>query len=323
MPLLDHLHSQIKHQGTQGGNFDLPDSSYLLGFDEEKLKALPIKSYIRRLWLPFESGKGDLPKLYLEHHAKELASHVSATVKDIADQPDGVNNELEHPNFTYDEDRTRPYKFLEEQAEHLLVTLDYGNILWGDRKYCTVPLCNAKIEAGYETPPKWPQDRDRILLAVRQWLAAQLQVANLKPREKLVPQVVSPEDPHQRRAELAALSASLTRGARPHVYVPVHHQHMLVHYQHHHQHMAVHHQHMAVHHQHMLVHHQYAALELLHQPPAPLAEALSASLLRDAVQVLDRLRRGNTTSIPTRADRARDHVFMEAPLKLKPSLMCR
>ncbi|KAF3036748.1 hypothetical protein E8E11_006095 [Didymella keratinophila] len=211
MPRLPTLHSYVKalrEEGRRGMLADDPSLDYLLGFEKDKVESRPAKTYIRRLWLAFESSKkSPLPQLFFDVEAERFAKEVEAWVSDLAKDEDRLAVEIAKDPVVLDE-KTKEIRsaFLEDIARTMLVTRGWGDQLWGHRRFCTSPLKNEKRELGDDKPPEWPRDQDFIIQSVRYWLAARLQDKLRNPRQATkIPRVECPEDPDQERVSLAAM----------------------------------------------------------------------------------------------------------------------
>jgi hypothetical protein len=165
MPRCPALHSYLKTQaeeGRQGVLADDLDAHYLLGFEGDKVESLPVKTYIRRLWLAFQSSeKSSMPRHFLDPEAETFAKEVEARVSDFVKNEDRLALEVKKNRIVLDE-KTQETRsaFLEDAALTILVTREWGDRLWGRRTFCRTPLANAKREPGDDGPPGWPQDRD-------------------------------------------------------------------------------------------------------------------------------------------------------------------
>ncbi|UPX12712.1 uncharacterized protein EKO05_0003251 [Ascochyta rabiei] len=213
MPLLNELHRYIKKRPLRPPADD-PGLGYLLGFDIEEEKRQPIKTYIRQLWLAFQSGPGSMPRCFLDDKSTEFSKEIDEWVSDYANDPNLLAEEVAKDPVVVDR-RTTPIQirsaFMEDTAHTLLVTRDWGEQLWGHRKYCVAPLANAKAKKGEESPA-WPRDRETISMAVRRWIAARLQEKLNNPVErKWIPRVPCPENPAERRESIAARFAEIER----------------------------------------------------------------------------------------------------------------
>ncbi|KAJ8117521.1 hypothetical protein OPT61_g1282 [Boeremia exigua] len=226
MPLYHGLRKFVTEQDevVRSGAFDLDSQSrYLLGFDKEGEKALPLKRYIRRLWLAFQSGKSLHPKYFFDKMAEDFSKEINELANGLAKDPLKLSAELWKDALDLVGESCRERGFLEEVVDTLLITRRWGDALWGDRRFSNAVLFNAKPEPGHDTPPGVAKRQGsvslvppkvstetltvspRISLAVRQWLAADIQERILrKQRDKDVPRVDAP-DPKQRRISLAAM----------------------------------------------------------------------------------------------------------------------
>jgi hypothetical protein len=149
-----------KQKGNSGILADDPDANYLLGFEQDQVEPLPIKTYIRRLWLPFQSGKSPVPKCLFNPAAEKLSVEIGVWVSDYFQNKDKLTVELEKDRIKDAQTGRTRSAFLEEAARWLLFEREYGDILWGSRMNSAYPLQNTKREPGDEQPPKWPQDQD-------------------------------------------------------------------------------------------------------------------------------------------------------------------
>ncbi|KAF3025445.1 hypothetical protein E8E11_004280 [Didymella keratinophila] len=165
MPRCPTLHSYVKAQtkkGRRGILADDPSVHYLLGFEKDNVDSLPVKMYIRRLWLAFESSKhSSVPRCFLDPRAERFSKEVEACVSDFVEDEDRLMSEIAKDPLVVDE-KTKETRsaFLEDTARALLVTGEWGDHLWGSRTFCRNPLVNAKREPGDNEPPEWPRDED-------------------------------------------------------------------------------------------------------------------------------------------------------------------
>ncbi len=164
MPLYQDLRKYLSEQDdiTLSGAFDLtPDSSFLLGFEKERVESLPTKQYIRRLWLAFDSGKGTLPRSFIDPLAQTFSNEINKCVNSFVNNPIKLAAELTRDAVEIADEVQRDCGFLEGIADVLLVKEAWGDHLWGSRKYARTDLFTSRIESGYETAPVWPKDKDR------------------------------------------------------------------------------------------------------------------------------------------------------------------
>jgi hypothetical protein len=165
MPRLPTLHSYVKalrEEGRRGIRADDPSVHYLLGFEKDNVESLSVKTYIRRLWLAFQSSKqSSIPKCFFDPEADRFAKEVEAWVSDFVSDEDRLASEIAKDPLVVDE-KTKETRsaFLEDTARALLVTRKWGDHLWGSRTFCRNPLVNAKREPGDDEPPEWPRDQD-------------------------------------------------------------------------------------------------------------------------------------------------------------------
>ncbi|KAF3031153.1 hypothetical protein E8E11_010459 [Didymella keratinophila] len=159
------LHSYVKarrEEGRQGSLADDPSVQYLLGFAKDNVESRPVKTYIRRLWLAFQSSKrSSMPRCFLDPVAETFSKEVEAWVSDFVEDEDRLASEIAKDPLVVDE-KTKETRsaFLEDTARTLLVTRGWGDYLWGSRTFCRNPLANAKREPGDDKPPEWPRDQD-------------------------------------------------------------------------------------------------------------------------------------------------------------------
>ena len=159
MPLNTGLRQYLR--GQEGVATGDPEAAYLLGFEREKVEPLPVKTYIRRLWLAFQSSRRLTSKCFLDPMAEQFSKELGSWVSDFANNPDMLARELtKEPRLIWDKETEHQQStFLEDTAHTLLVTRDWGEHLWGHRRECRSPLANEKREPGDEKPPRWPQDK--------------------------------------------------------------------------------------------------------------------------------------------------------------------
>jgi hypothetical protein len=165
MPRLPTLHSYVKalrEEGRRGMLADDLSLDLLLGFEKDNVEARRVKTYIRRLWLAFESSKkSPLPQLFFDVEAEKFAKEIEAWVSDLVKDEDRLAVEIAKDPVVLDA-KTKEIRsaFLENIARTMLVTRGWGNQLWGHRRFCTSPLANEKRELGDDKPPEWPRDLD-------------------------------------------------------------------------------------------------------------------------------------------------------------------
>jgi hypothetical protein len=156
-----HGWTKLQNENRKLGIFaDDPDADCLLGFEQDQVERLPIKTYIRRLWLPFQSSKSPVPKCLFNPAAEELSVEIGVWVSDYFQNKDKLTAELEKDRIKDAQTGSTRSAFLEEAAKSLLFDREYGDILWGCRMNSAYPLQNTKREPGDEQPPKWPKDQD-------------------------------------------------------------------------------------------------------------------------------------------------------------------
>jgi hypothetical protein len=162
MVLLQHQRRWIKSQKRDwdlGMLADDPEVDYLLGFRDDEVEPLPVKTYIRRLWLAFQSGKSPHPKYFFNPMVEDFSKEVDSWVSEYVNDPDLLIAELGKESIRDAETGRSCSAFLEETARTMLVTRDWGNALWGERKNPLYPLRNEKRELGDNHPPQWPEDQ--------------------------------------------------------------------------------------------------------------------------------------------------------------------
>lgn len=110
------------------------EAGYLLGFDVEKLEPRPLKTYIRRLWLALESGKGLTPKRFFDPQAAEFAKEIDHWVSVLVNDPSRLAAELEvDPEYGIDGVPSGS-RFLVDIVHTMLVIRKWGEALWGCKK---------------------------------------------------------------------------------------------------------------------------------------------------------------------------------------------
>lgn len=164
MPLNGHVRDWIKNMRLSGVPNIKPGNDFLLGFEAEKEEALPLKTYIRRLWLAFQSSKRPLPRYFFDPKAEDFSKEIDAWVSDYVNNPDLLAAERAKcqvllPSLDNNPERIHN-AFLEETARTILITREWGEQIWGHRKQRVVPLANEKREPGHDKPPEWPLDQD-------------------------------------------------------------------------------------------------------------------------------------------------------------------
>jgi hypothetical protein len=160
MPTCPTLHSYLKAQAD--GKQDESEAHYLLGVERDKVKSLPVKTYIRHLWLAFQSSeKSSPPRNFFDVEAERFAKEVEAWASDLFKDEDRLAVEVAKDPIIVDE-KTKETRsaFLEDIACTMLVTRGWGDHLWGHRRFCTSPLTNAKRELGDDKPPRWPENQN-------------------------------------------------------------------------------------------------------------------------------------------------------------------
>ena len=165
MPRCATLHRDLKsqaEQGRQGVLADDPNVHYLLGFERDKVESLPVKTYIRRLWLAFQSSKqSSMPRSFFDPVAETFSKEIEAWVSDFVKDEDRLAFEIAKDPIVLDKKTGKSRSaFLEDTARTILVTREWGEHLWGSRTFCRSPLANEKREPGDNEPPKWPRDQD-------------------------------------------------------------------------------------------------------------------------------------------------------------------
>lgn len=129
----------------------------LLGFEEDGVLWDRPKAYIRRLWLPFESRAGQhTPKLWLDPKVEEFAKEVQKLIIEFHNDAALYQQDT----VAIEGDSIEERGLFEHIVDHILVAREWGDNIWGHRKFCRANLVNTSRQEG-ETCPKWPQDRDR------------------------------------------------------------------------------------------------------------------------------------------------------------------
>lgn len=134
MPRLPTLHSYVKAQAEEGRLgilADNPSIYYLLGFENDNVKSLPVKTYIRRLWLAFQSSKRlSTPRCFLDPVAEAFSKEVKARVSNLAEDEDCLVSEIAKDPLIVDK-KTKETRstFLEDTARTLLITREWGDHL--------------------------------------------------------------------------------------------------------------------------------------------------------------------------------------------------
>lgn len=162
-----HKYLPRRERINRSGSFedipDIPDNVYLLGFDKQKVDLEPIKRYVRRLWLPFESGKSAIPRRWLHPKVEEFAKEIACWVSDYANDPLKLSAELTRDYCEMLEGGgVKEHGFLALTAYAILEKRCWGEEIWGSKNSENKPfLDNAKRESGDIAPPKWPEDKER------------------------------------------------------------------------------------------------------------------------------------------------------------------
>lgn len=178
-----------------------PQTMYLLGFDSERLKPSPQKTYIRRLWLAFESSSKAAPKRFFDPQAERFSKEIKSLASDLANNPLRLAAELQADTEYGIDGRSSSSRFLLDKVHTLLVTRMWGEALWGCKKLSEEEhkqasgfyetgmnakqpsrniaakqqsrkrergedrhlelLANSKPEEGDSEPPEWPRDEQK------------------------------------------------------------------------------------------------------------------------------------------------------------------
>ncbi|KAF1352986.1 hypothetical protein EJ07DRAFT_182890 [Lizonia empirigonia] len=122
---LEDLQCEVAPTG-RGVPKNKPGNDFLLGFEAEKEEALPLKTYIRRLWLAFQSSKRQLPKYFFDPKAEDFSKEIDAWVSDYVNNPDMLAAERAKchvllPSLDNNPERIHS-AFLEEIARTILIT---------------------------------------------------------------------------------------------------------------------------------------------------------------------------------------------------------
>lgn len=145
---------------VHGGFEHDSEPEYLLGFERDKVRSLPVKTYIRRLWLPFQSGKGSLPRHFLGPRVVDFVAHdINPLVNRFVKYPEELTAELDKQIIDLVDGDVRDCGFLADRANHILVDRNWGDQLWGSHPWCV--YANSKPEPEHNTAPVWPQDKNR------------------------------------------------------------------------------------------------------------------------------------------------------------------
>lgn len=147
-------------QAQEIKEYQNPHGEYLFGFEDDQAPVLPIKRYIRRLWLAFESSKRARPQssAFLDNKAVDFSEEIVHWVNYFNKDPSALNAELGKLRAEDDPDGLG---FLGKPAHTLLVEREWGDQLWGHRRNCTASLENSKPEVEDEKPPEWPRDAEQ------------------------------------------------------------------------------------------------------------------------------------------------------------------
>ncbi|KAK7177855.1 hypothetical protein PSPO01_16098 [Paraphaeosphaeria sporulosa] len=122
MPRLPTLHSYVKalrEEGRRGMLADDPSLHCLLGFEKDNVESRPVKTYIRRLWLAFQSSKhSSMPRYFLDPVAETFSKEVEAQVSDFVEDPDRLASEIAKDPLVVDE-KTKETRsaFLDDTAQ--------------------------------------------------------------------------------------------------------------------------------------------------------------------------------------------------------------
>jgi hypothetical protein len=140
MPAIPTLHSHLKAQADR--QQDDPRAKYLFGFERDEVQFIRVKTCIRRLWLAFESSKKfSLPRCYFDIEAERFAKEIEAWASVLLKNEDRLAVEIAKDSIVLNE-KTKEIRsvFLEDIARSMLVTREWGDRLWGHRRFCTSPL---------------------------------------------------------------------------------------------------------------------------------------------------------------------------------------
>jgi hypothetical protein len=94
----------LREEGRRGMLADDPSLDYLLGFEKDKVESRPVKTYIRRLWLAFQSSKhSSMPRCFLDPRAETFSKEVEAQVSGFVEDLDHLASEIAKDPLIVDE----------------------------------------------------------------------------------------------------------------------------------------------------------------------------------------------------------------------------
>ena len=73
-----------------------------------------------------------------------------------------MGSELDGTHYTLDGEDLRKREPFAALADELLVTREWGDHIWGHRRFCSGPLADPNVNREkYTAKPRWPQDQER------------------------------------------------------------------------------------------------------------------------------------------------------------------
>jgi hypothetical protein len=136
-----------------------PKEPFLLGFGTEVRRS--VRSYMRDLWLPFRSTRRSvMPKKWYCRKVEAFVVELSQRVNGFVNEDGKLGSELCGTHYTLVGNDLQKREPFANVADELLTTREWGDNLWGHRKYCTGPLADPNREV-YTPKPRWPQDQEQ------------------------------------------------------------------------------------------------------------------------------------------------------------------
>ena len=100
-----------------------------------------------------------MPKEWYCSRVEAFVVELSQRVNGFVNEDGKLGSEICGAHYTLDGDNLQRYEPFANVAKELLITREWGDNLWGHRKYCTGPLADPNRETK-TSQPRWPEDQE-------------------------------------------------------------------------------------------------------------------------------------------------------------------
>ena len=103
-----------------------------------------------------------MPREWYCCRVEAFVAEISQHVKEYVTENEKLGSEIDGTHDTLVGEGLQKREPFAALADELLVTREWGDHIWGHRRFCSGPLADPNVNRETYTPkPSWPQDQER------------------------------------------------------------------------------------------------------------------------------------------------------------------